>query len=619
MSTRLWFHLDDALALAEDAAAASILDTGDADAVDEPALILVGGDGICLRSDGLPAATAHRPTAVYPQGAPAHSGQPQCRDAGGAGPGTELFLPLHPTDHDGLLRRMRRAAADGQRWLVASFDADDTSLTLSPRHTLQAHTHDNARWIPATVRIFGILGPHPAQIADGYSWFGWLVPRFTAAVVDAIIADLDTIAEACPPGQVDVVRRRDDTVEIITAAHTAAEHVDQVHADADGTFTLGAYRWCWESADPDPTAPSGHASTPPTGRPVCLCPRRCVLCGEPLAGHHNLDCGWSHGSREGESPHLAREPRVLSRHIHQPGCRHAQRHPGGLFEQDQRRRRRAVPDLRRDQHPRPAGRAQLRRNNRVPPPVHRLRSRLGILRPQRDPVGTAAGRPASTGPQRHGGPAAPRQPTFAPRSGRYCQRPAPRPGPRPLAPASTRARLEQETRSCSPSSPPVTSPTGSPKPTTPVGYRTPHVTPALFAIQQRPTAPGHAPDLRIAQLPVEPEQWLQHQIAGVLADVADGLRSGAARVIFELAAAQHPGVAIVAWALVHDQLDAVSGEWIRRVDAVDTHGRFYRVARRRTIDIVHGPDPGPDTDVPTRALLTNLLTASNVDTTATQH
>jgi hypothetical protein len=43
------------------------------------------------------------------------------------------------------------------------------------------------------------------------------------------------------------------------------------------------------------------------------------------------------------------------------------------------------------------------------------------------------------------------------------------------------------------------------------------------------------------------------------------------------------------------------------------------VARRRTIDIVHGPDPGPDTDVPTRALLTNLLTAGNVDTTATPH
>ncbi len=337
MSQRLWFYLDDALAVAEHAAAASTFDTSDEDAVDEPALVLVGGDGIWLRSNGLASAWAHRPAVVYAQGAPAGSG-PRGGAADTAGPETAVFLPLHPADRDGLLQGMRQAAADGRRWLVASLDDDDTGLIVYPRRTLEAVAGENARWVPATVRIFGVLCPYPAQIADGYRWFGWLVARFTTAVVDAIIADLDTIAAACQPGvngEVDVVRRRGDTVEITAAAGTAAERVDVVHADAAGMFALGAYRWCWEAVEPNPhrqAAPGGVDAAPP-GRLACLCPCRCLLCGEAVGGYHDLDCAWWHGSREGETPRLAGEPRVLDRHAHQPGCRQAQPHPGGLFEQ----------------------------------------------------------------------------------------------------------------------------------------------------------------------------------------------------------------------------------------------------------------------------------------------
>ncbi len=330
MSKRLWFYLDHALAVAEHAAAASSFDTSDADAVDEPALVLVGGDGIYLRSNALPTPTGTPdPPLVYAQGAHAASRHGQRRTA------TAAVLPLHPTDRDGLLQGLRQAAADGERWLVISLDDDDTGLTVYPRRTLEAVHTDNPRWAPATVQVFGVLGPYAAQVADGYRWFGWLVPRFTTAVVDAIIAALDTIAAPGQPGTVDLARRRGDTVEIIAAAGTDAEHIEVLHADDAGMFTLGAYRWCWEAVEADPhrQPPSTGPDTATGGAPGCLCPRRCLLCGAPVGSHHDPDCRWCSGSREGETPRLARQTRVLDRHAHQPGCRHAQPHPGGLFEQ----------------------------------------------------------------------------------------------------------------------------------------------------------------------------------------------------------------------------------------------------------------------------------------------
>jgi hypothetical protein len=131
--------------------------------------MMVAGDGICLRSNGLPANPGKSaPPPAYAQGAPITSGA-QLRTAAGMGPSDNvvLFLPIEPNRPASVLHGMRDALRGGEHWFVVSIHDDDTIL-LYTRRTLEAVVDDNARWTPATVRIFGVLGPYQALAASGY-------------------------------------------------------------------------------------------------------------------------------------------------------------------------------------------------------------------------------------------------------------------------------------------------------------------------------------------------------------------------------------------------------------------------------------------------------------------
>ncbi len=265
------------------------------------------------------------------------------RDAGQSGPDAALVvhpadaattgrwvLPLRPTDPNGPMRTLHEAASGGCRWLVVDLTGDAPRLRV--RRSREDPAGPGAAWVAAQVQIAGLMGPYVAQVADGYTWRGFAVPRFTRDVVAAIIADNHTLAAGCPPGTLEHIRRRGDLVEIVGAPGTPSERVEVVAPDADGRYRIGAYRWYWETTDP-----TGYPATTPTARqpatrPRCRCPRRCASCREPVGGWHDQDCPWQRGSARHEHPTIAGEPRVGDRHIHQPGCRHTTQRPGGLFE-----------------------------------------------------------------------------------------------------------------------------------------------------------------------------------------------------------------------------------------------------------------------------------------------
>jgi hypothetical protein len=276
--------------------------------------MMIAGDGVCLRSNALPA-PAH-PAAVYAQGAPA-TGDPHQRVIPGLGAGEDLafFLPL---DQEGLLAGLRQASVDDHRWLVIATADDPEHLLAYTRASLEAVVNDNARFIDTHVRVYGRLGPYPAQVADGYRWFGWCRPRFTTAAAESIAADLATLTAANPPETRILLRRHGDTVEIVVGHGTDRQQTQLVPADPAGRFAVDGSLWCWETApDDDPGHTVGRPAAAP---PRCLCPRRCLLCGRPGDTTHATDCPWRCGSRPGHQPHLPAQPAVRDAHTHRPAA-----------------------------------------------------------------------------------------------------------------------------------------------------------------------------------------------------------------------------------------------------------------------------------------------------------
>jgi len=313
--TTWWFPLDPVLALASRAMASTAAHLATGDSVDEPALILTG-EGANLTSNALPAVSGpDAAVVVHPA------------DAAAAG---RWVLPLRPTDPHGPMRMLREAASGGCRWLVVDLTGDAPRLRV--RRSREDTAGPGAAWVAARVQIAGLMGPYVAQVADGFTWHGFAVPRFTRDVVAAIVADNDTLAAGCPPGTVEQVRLRGDLVEIVDAPGTPDERVEVLRPDADGRYRIGAYRWCWETTDPTHEPTTTPAAAQPATPLGCRCPRRCVSCREPVGGWHDLDCPWQRGNARYEHPTIAGDPRVGDRHIHQPGCRHATQRPGGLFE-----------------------------------------------------------------------------------------------------------------------------------------------------------------------------------------------------------------------------------------------------------------------------------------------
>jgi len=341
MSDRLWFPLNDVLALAEHAARSGwhrpSPDQRDANVLGTPALVFLIDRGIAFTSSGQRPDSSPPWTSatVWADGHGPDTGSRHRRSTATGADDRALYLPLTEPDHTGraLLEDLRADAAHGARWFVLDVDSDhvtfETRLTREDRPSPGAAT-----WIPARVEIAGLLGPYDAQIADGRTWNGWAIPRFTAETAARMATDTQALAVRHAPDVIQIVRLR---VEIVSHAGTPREEVETVEADADGLFPIGAYAWTWEARHGDPpTASAGAPTTPaPDGRDrvdqaACLCPE-CNACGQGLGAQHDLGCPWQEGSRAHETPTIAAQATVLPEHTHRPGCPRVQRSPGPLF------------------------------------------------------------------------------------------------------------------------------------------------------------------------------------------------------------------------------------------------------------------------------------------------
>ncbi len=134
--------------------------------------------------------------------------------------------------------------------------------------------------------------------------------------------------------------------------------------------------------------------------------------------------------------------------------------------------------------------------------------------------------------------------------------------------------------------------------------------PALAAVLINP--PNPAPWLRAEPVPVPDPAWHTQPggAPGVLAGVPAVLRSPAGVALLTRARQTRPDPQLLAYALTY-QCHGWAGP-VRRVDAVDTDRRLYRVARsgwdgQMWVSVHDHPEV---TDPPTRAALADLLAAS---------
>ncbi|SCL17745.1 hypothetical protein [Micromonospora inyonensis] len=204
--------------------------------------------------------------------------------------------PLTEPDpnHDSVLNRLRAAAQQGHRWLVAD-------VSTPPRlHTTSAYdtdtVPDTAVWSPAWLTA-GDLGPYPGQIAHGYQHNGSVIARFTKATVQRIAADADARAAHTPGRDADLLALRDYgsgmEVLMVRAPATPAGPVPgdessavgmrHVTADPDGWYRLTDDRWPWRHATP-PTQPpnrtrGAHEHDPDVFEPNGHDGSRCTVCG----------------------------------------------------------------------------------------------------------------------------------------------------------------------------------------------------------------------------------------------------------------------------------------------------------------------------------------------------
>ncbi|MEU4592312.1 hypothetical protein [Micromonospora aurantiaca (nom. illeg.)] len=196
---------------------------------------------------------------------------------------------------DTTLDRLRAAAGQGHRWLVAD-------LSTPPRlHTAAAYDTSTppttAVWTPAWLAS-GDLGPYPGQTAHGYQHHGSAVARFTRATVQRIAADANARALRFPERDADllVLRHHGSGMEMFVLRAPGAPTggpapepfvggVRQLAADPDGWYQLTDDRFPWRQATPPTLPPSRsrpglHQREPdvfephdgPTGS-------RCTVCG----------------------------------------------------------------------------------------------------------------------------------------------------------------------------------------------------------------------------------------------------------------------------------------------------------------------------------------------------
>lgn len=342
MSERLWFPLDRMLALADHAAAAlrHQATTPEQPQYESPGaavLIVLLDRGIAFTArpqhadDPLPWTS----DTVHADGYDPHDATRQPR-TGISTPDRGLPIPLTEPDTAGRTfpDDLRANAAHGARWLVIDVGHPDR-ISVYTRATREGYPHSAATWIAAHVEIPGVLGPYDAVVADGWTWNGFAIPRFTPEVAVQIAADSARATRHAPEDPLIRVQ-----IQIVSHAGTPDEHTDTIDADKEGLFPIGAFAWAWERRDSDPASPttppstSTAASAPDacTGREraACVCPE-CNTCGQGLGARHDLGCPWQEGSQPHESPTIAAQATVLPEHTHRPGCPQVRRRPGHLF------------------------------------------------------------------------------------------------------------------------------------------------------------------------------------------------------------------------------------------------------------------------------------------------
>jgi hypothetical protein len=261
VTRRLWFDLAATLRLAEHTRT-SIDFIAVAGIPDAPCLIADTGVPARLWSNALPQPAAPTTPPQPDELVAAHVDDASRR--GGTHP--SYCLPLTESDeHSGvpLLDLMRRGACEGDRWFT--IDADTTPPHCSTRaayHTSRVPV--GADWMPALVGT-DRLGPYPGQIARGYHYDDAVLPRFDIDTVRRIAADTETLSDC---GEVEVVVVAHDAaggphVVLLRGPGSAVQpdgsrplrvhaiwDVDEITADADGMFGVGACAWPWRRIDP---------------------------------------------------------------------------------------------------------------------------------------------------------------------------------------------------------------------------------------------------------------------------------------------------------------------------------------------------------------------------------
>lgn len=273
MHHRLWFRLDDVVPLAEHAMACPAHKLTEAQVRAgsplRPALTWTGTATLdILQSNGVPAWFGERGTL---HAAEAHTWRHTATGRYGTAnlDGYHAaYLPLgHREGQPSLIVAVRDAVDDERHWMWVDIDPADAHLIGYWRVGFTEHRNDlvpaGTTWTPATVTCDAVAGAaYPALIPDGYTTdAGYLLPRFDRATVEDLIVDLDAIHDnpdrnSDPmPGEYPRLRLDDLPGDALACYEehddgvtTTVREVDQIHPDADGRYSVGAYGWPWRLA-----------------------------------------------------------------------------------------------------------------------------------------------------------------------------------------------------------------------------------------------------------------------------------------------------------------------------------------------------------------------------------
>ncbi|MFI7208054.1 hypothetical protein [Micromonospora aurantiaca (nom. illeg.)] len=171
-----------------------------------------------------------------------------------------LYLPLGQADVGGrrLIDVLRAARELDRPWLAVT-PATRSGATLDTAHVQVLDRREDVappgvRWRPVMVTSRQVDGrSYPALVADGYTTDdGSLICRFSPATAAAMTADTTGVWRlGTMPGEYPLLRHDGDTVVLLEERDTGNDTVldvdDRCYPDRDGFYSIGAYRWSWNT------------------------------------------------------------------------------------------------------------------------------------------------------------------------------------------------------------------------------------------------------------------------------------------------------------------------------------------------------------------------------------